>query len=169
MEIPQPASQPLGGSASPLEDEVFRPIQQVQVDIRPSAGTLPPNRAAMRFAGAGQELQAIGFSRGVTETQVNWDAPALCHRPLFFEDINLERHGYHVKYLQPLFSGAHFVTRLPAMPYLAVSERSRVCNYTLGHYHPGSWAPYVWYYPRPSLTASAIEAGLVTGLILAIP
>jgi hypothetical protein len=149
-------------------EEVFRSIQQIRVDIAPK-GDLPPNRAAMRFARAGEQFQATGYSREEVETQFAWEAPAMCHRPLFFEDINLERHGYHVKHIQPFLSAAHFFSRVPAMPYLAMSERSRVCNYTLGHYQPGSSAPYLWYYPRLSLTGVALEGALVTSLILAIP
>jgi predicted nuclease of predicted toxin-antitoxin system len=37
-------------------------------------------------------------------------------------------------------------------PQSMVSQRSRVCSYTLGHSQPGSYAPYRWYYPKPSLT-----------------
>jgi hypothetical protein len=167
---PDPQGIPKANSGeSAYDDEVFRPIQQVRVDIAPGKGDLPQNRAAMRFARAGEQVQPTGYSRMEPETQFAWDAPALCHRPLFFEDVNLERHGYHVKYIQPFLSAAHFFSRVPAMPYLATSERSRVCNYTLGHYQPGSSAPYVWYYPHPSLTGTAIEGAVVTGLILAIP
>ncbi len=151
------------------DDEIFRPIQQLSVDIAPGKGELPQNRAAIRFAKAGEQVHVTGFSRSEPETHFEWDAPALCHRPLFFEDVNLERHGYHVKYFQPLLSAAHFFSRVPALPYLTASQRSRVCNYTLGHYRPGSYAPYVWYYPQPSLTGTAIEGAVVTGLILAIP
>ena len=40
-----------------------------------------------------------------------WDAPALCHNPLYFEDVNLERYGYSLRYarvFQPVVSGAEF-------------------------------------------------------------
>jgi hypothetical protein len=52
---------------------------------------------------------------------------------------------------------------------LLLSEKARVCNYTLGHYRPGSPAPYVWYYPSFSLNGAALEGALITGLIYALP
>jgi hypothetical protein len=149
--------------------EGFRPMNKVGVNITPGQGTLPPNPAAARFKEAGELVQTTGFSRSEPVTQFEWESPAMAHRPLFFEEVNLERHGYHVKHLQPFLSAAHFFGRVPAMPYLAASQRSRVSNYTLGHYRPGSCAPYVWYYPRPSLTGATIEGALITGLLLAIP
>jgi hypothetical protein len=163
-ELPKPKS------AKPaVDDEIFRPIQKVGVDITPGQGLLPQNRAAERFAREGQQIQPMGFSRTEMETTVEWDAPAMCHRPLFFEDVNLERHGYHTKYAQPLMSAAHFFSRIPATPYLMVSQRSRLCSYTLGHYQPGSYAPYRWYYPKPSLTGWTLEGAVAVGLIMAIP
>lgn len=59
--------------------------------------------------------------------------------------------------------------RVPALPYLAMSERSRSCNYTLGHTRPGSPERYVWYYPRASLTGLTLEGVIAAGLILASP
>ena len=151
------------------DGEIFRPIQQLSVNIAPREGALPENRAAPKFAQAGSQHQGMGFSRPEPETHFEWDAPALCHRPLFFEDVNLERHGYHVPYAQPLLSAAHFCGRLPALPYLYVSQRARECTYTLGHYRPGSQAPYLWYYPRASLMGTTVEGAVAVGMVLAIP
>jgi hypothetical protein len=152
-----------------LSQEGFRPMRALGVNIAPQAGVMPPDRAAGWFAEAGEQIQTTGYSRPTMETHFDWTAPAVCYRPLFFEDMNLERHGYQVKHVQPLFSAAHFFSRLPAVPYLAMSQRYRQCNYTLGHYRPGSDAPYLWYYPRLSLTGASLEGAVIAGLILAIP
>jgi hypothetical protein len=101
--------------------------------------------------------------------EFQWEAPAFCHRALLFEEVNLERHGYKVPLVQPALSAAHFFSRVPAIPYLMVAEKYRTCTYTLGHYRPGSYAPYVWYYPRFSLDAAAFESAIIAGLIIAIP
>jgi hypothetical protein len=170
----EPVPAPAGKAATPapdesVTDESFKSIQQVAVNIEPSQGELPQNLAATRFARESTIPHAMGYSRYDVSTEVSWAAPSFCHRPLLFEEVNLERHGHRIPLIQPVLSAAHFFGRVPAVPYLAVSEKYRVCQYTLGHYRPGSPAPYVWYYPSFSLDGAALEAGLITGLIYALP
>ena len=44
----------------------------------------------------------------------NWKAAALCHKPLYFEQVQLERYGHSWgPYVQPIMSGAHFFGTLP--------------------------------------------------------
>ena len=83
-----------------------------------------------------------GFERGAPFTCVHWQASLVCHRPLYFEDAMLERHG-HRRYgcLQPLASGAKFFTTIPLLPYLQTLRAPRSCVYDLGYYRPGSCAP----------------------------
>lgn len=147
----------------------FRPISQLTATVPRNSGEMPDDLAESHFAEHGSEAHTMGYSRYDMATEFNWEAVALCHRPLYFEEVNVERHGYRVKYLQPLISGAHFFSRVPAMPYLALSENHQECTYTLGHYRPGSCAPYVWYRPRFSLDGAAFQAGVITGLMYAIP
>ena len=66
-----------------------------------------------------------------------------CHRPLYFEEINLERYGYGCGWcLQPGASAAHFFGTVPALPYLMTVDCPHECIYTLGHYRPGSCPPW---------------------------
>jgi len=111
----------------------------------------------------------MGATRSATETVVNWVAPATCHQPLYFAEPNLERHGYSIGPLQPALSAAHFFGRLPALPYLAVSQRQCQCSYTLGQFRPGSPAPYVWQLPQWSPAGGLVEAVTVVGIISAFP
>ena len=79
-----------------------------------------------------------------------WEAPVLSYGPLYFEETNLERHGYSQTYLrgvQPLVSSAHFFGTVIATPYLLVAEPPHECVYTLGEYRPGSCVPFQWNYP----------------------
>jgi hypothetical protein len=155
---------------SPRLDRTFdRPMATLDTNINAPEGELPQDVAGPRFAAAGEVRQGMGARRGNVETVVFWDAPNVAHRPLYFEEVNLERHGYRVPLIQPVLSGAHFFGRLPALPYLMFSEGHRQARYTLGHYQPGSMAPYAWYLPRPSLEGGIVEAAAVTGLLFAFP
>jgi len=160
-------------AAEAAEIEAFelgvKPIHELSVQTRPDAGELPTNYASARFAREGKIAHRMGFSRSKTETLMMWEAPALCHRPLYFEDINLERHGYKVPLIQPALSAAHFFGRVPLLPYMMVSEGRLNCQYTLGHYRPGDYAPYSLYVPRLRLDASAAEAAVIAGVLFAFP
>lgn len=100
----------------------------------------------------------------------NWKASGLCHKPLYFEDVQLERYGHsHKPLTQMVLSGAHFFATLPVLPYKMGLEPPCECIYSLGYYRPGSCAPYL-VEPIPfSLRAALFEAGAVAGGILLIP
>jgi hypothetical protein len=152
-----------------VEADGLRSLDDVSVDIRPAEGELPDDPAAARFAVWGEDHHVFGTNRPWPLSCHAWEAPAVCHRPLYFEEINLERHGYTHGIAQPLVSAAHFFGTIPALPYLMAAEPSRRCVYTLGHDRPGSCAPYRLYRPPLSLRGAAAEAAVVTGLILAVP
>lgn len=104
------------------------------------------------------------------ETLYTWKSSSLCHKPLYFEELALERYG-HSKgpYVQPLYSAAHFFASLPALPYLMGLRPPKECVYALGHYRPGSCAPYLKY-PIPISTRAALfQAGAVVGTAAVLP
>lgn len=146
-----------------------KPIHELSTRIAPEQGDLPKDYAAARFFREGEIAHRMGYSRTKVETSMSWEAPKLCYRPLYFQDINLERHGYKVPLVQPALSAAHFFGRVPLMPYMMVNEGHFNCQYTLGHYRPGDYAPYSLYIPRLRLDASAAELAVAAGLILAFP
>jgi hypothetical protein len=168
IEEPQLTEDQMAEELEAFELEV-KPIHELSTRIRPEAGELPKNYAAARFVREGEVAHRMGFSRSRSETWMSWEAPALCYRPLYFEDINLERHGYKIPLIQPALSAAHFFGRVPLMPYMMVSEGHRDCRYTLGHYRPGDYAPYSLYIPRLRLDASVAELAVAAGLIFAFP
>jgi hypothetical protein len=104
------------------------------------------------------------------QTTYLWKASALCHKPLYFEDEQLERYGHSFPpCCQPLVSGAHFFTRLPVLPYCMGVEPPTECIYALGHYRPGSCAPYM-FEPIPiSYRGALFQAGAVAGVAAAVP
>ncbi len=152
-----------------IANDGLRPLTEVTLDIQPVPGEVPPDVAAHKFAQAGQLPQPMGACRPWHPSVFSWEAPALCYRPLYFEEVNLERYGYSCGVAQPFVSAAHFFGTVPAMPYLMTVDKPRECVYTLGHYLPGSCAPYHTYFPPPSLKAGLVEAAVVTGLIFVLP
>jgi hypothetical protein len=84
----------------------------------------------------------------------------LCHKPLYFEDIQLERYGHALgPWVQPFASGVHFFLTLPILPYKMGLELPDECMYTLGYYRPGDCAPYMLDPIPLSIRAGLFEAG----------
>lgn len=104
------------------------------------------------------------------QTTFTWKASALCHKPLYFEEEKLERYGHSWgPLLQPLASGAHFVTNIALLPYKMGINPSTECQYVLGHYRPGNCAPWL-IDPFPiSLRGAAYQASAVFGGLYLIP
>ncbi|MCA9229450.1 MAG: hypothetical protein KDA57_02265 [Planctomycetales bacterium] len=104
------------------------------------------------------------------EITYNWKAAGLCHKPLYFEQVHLERYGHSWgPYVQPIMSGVHFFGTLPILPYKMGIRTPTECVYTLGYYRPGSCAPYL-IDPVPfTWRAAMFEAGFATGAAFAIP
>ena len=99
-----------------------------------------------------------------------WKASAVCHKPLYFEDVQLERYGHGIcPLLQPALSGARFWITIPFVPYLMGTYPPTQCVYDLGYYRPGSCAPNM-IQPCPiSMRGALIEAGAIVGAAYAIP
>ncbi len=93
-----------------------------------------------------------------------WKASAQCHKPLYFEDVQLERYGHSWNpVVQPFMSAGHFFVSVPLLPYKMGLTPPCECMYTLGYYRPGDCAPYM-IEPIPlSLRAGAFQALGATG------
>lgn len=102
--------------------------------------------------------------RNWVASTLTWKASSLCHKPLYFEDINLERYGHSAGPLvQPVLSGAHFFMNVVALPYHMGINPPTECRYPLGYYRPGDCAPWL-VRPIPlsirgGLTAAATYVG----------
>lgn len=104
------------------------------------------------------------------QTMYTWKASALCHKPLYFEDEQLERYGHSFSpCFQPFISGAHFFTRPFVLPYCMGVEPPCECIYALGHYRPGNCAPYMCNPIPISPRGALFQAGAVVGTAAAIP
>jgi len=114
---------------------------------------------------------------GLRTNQRNWlastfhyNASGLCHKPLYFEEVQLERYGHTAgPFRQPIFSGAHFIISLAALPYQMAINPPTECQYALGYYRPGDCAPWM-IQPIPlSLRGAAAEIAVALGMIYIIP
>jgi hypothetical protein len=147
-----------------------KPLTALGIAIASAPGKLPDDPATACWEQLNQSVGPLAAARCWPMHVFNWDATCLCHRPLYFEQINLERHGYGCcETLQPLASAAHFFATIPALPYCMAVECPCECVYTLGHYRPGSCPPWRCHWPPCSPLAAAAEGGVWTGMIFLIP
>lgn len=144
-------------------------LHQISLDITPPVGQLPDDRAEVQFAQLDRQPHQPGTTRPWCATTEYWQASLLNHQPLYFEDVNLERHGFSHGCLQPLISGGKFFTTIAILPYLMGSQPAHGTQYTLGETRSGNPACYVCQRPPLSLRGAAFEGAAITGLIFLIP
>ena len=142
------------------------PIHNLTADIRAPEGDFPENQQFSTTPAA----ESLRPNRGWLHPDYQWAAPSVCHGPLYFEEVNLERYGYSRRRpLQPFISGAHFYGNVLMLPYRLVAEPAHECVYTLGHYRPGSRAPFRRHWPPAKWSADVAQGATVAGLIFLIP
>ena len=108
--------------------------------------------------------------RNFVPATMNWRASGLCHKPLYFEDVQLERYGHEVgPVMQPILSTARFFGDVVTMPYKMGIHPMNECQYSLGYYRPGSCAPWTLGPVPISLRGGLFQAAAVTGVVGAIP
>lgn len=154
----------------------YKPIYAVNVSIAPKLRDeegkllpLPTNFGAAWLQEVGSVHHPIGESRPWPVQSVQYAASGFCHRPLYFEEINLERYGHNFgPCVQPFVSAAAFFGRAPLLPYMMVADNPHECQYTLGHYRPGSCAPFRHQHLPWSTHGFLVQAGIVTGGFFAI-
>ncbi|MBQ7110266.1 MAG: hypothetical protein IJO06_03500 [Thermoguttaceae bacterium] len=157
---------PLGGNDAPYVDECPDPndmpsILDVPYKIVPKPGLFPercplPDEDYVRKA--------------PTPIEFTWKASSLCYKPLYFEDVQLERHGHYCHpLLVPFTARARFWLTIPILPYLMGVYPPNECIYDLGHYRPGDCAPNMLNPIPISLRGGLIQAGAVVGAAAIIP
>lgn len=143
--LPAPPRSEEGAQRDPCFILESKRPTELTIDIAMPEGELPRNYAAACWQKIDEEE---GSARLWTTFNYQWAATAFCHRPLYFEEINLERYGYGCnECLQPGVSAAHFFGTVAALPYCMVTTCPNECVYTLGHYRPGSCPPWQRNYP----------------------
>ncbi len=146
-----PARIPLGVRSK--RKKGLKPIGMVRATSRMKRSTIamsgrefPDDVAAERFEGQPAYYHGYGTTRGWMQMSFCWDAPAVFFKPLYFEDINLERYGIHRGCCQPILSFGHFFTRCICLPYkLLISQPPCERIYTLGYERPNNCIPLYCY------------------------
>lgn len=91
-----------------------------------------------------------------------WESPNMAHRPLHFEDENLERYGNNQKF-QTFRSGVHFFKSHVFLPY-SIGKYGNECQFSMGYYRPGDCNPA--YLPDTTKSArGAFYQAIAFGLI----
>jgi hypothetical protein len=139
-------------------------IKTVSLDIRMQG---IPGEDYPFECGLGEELFQ---PRSWPQVTYMWKASGLCHKPLYFEQVHMERYGHSWgPVLDPLVSGAHFFGTFPILPYKMGLMTPNECVYTLGYYRPGNCAPYMIDAVPFTWRAAAFEAGAWTGGAFMVP
>ena len=99
-----------------------------------------------------------------------WTASGLCHKPLYFEEVQAERYGHTIGLLnQPFLSAAHFFCNAAVLPYKIGMRPPQECVYPLGRYRVGSYAPrYIPAMPI-SIRGGLLQAGGVLAAVFVLP
>jgi hypothetical protein len=154
----------------------LRPLGELVIQTRlPEGGALPMDMSQQAHATALNGPGPVVPSAWVEQRpwmsyEFAWVASNMVHRPLYFEDLNLERYGNSAcPALQPAISAARFAAELSVLPYQMTLHRPRECIYLLGYCRPGSKAPNLAYVPPLRLDAAAVEAAAITGAVFIIP
>jgi hypothetical protein len=173
-------------TAEPIE-EISPPSVEAPVDSAATFGLKPMSQLSINIAAPNpqdgfpedlgreqldkepviESAQVVG--RDWAAIDYRWTAPLLCHGPILFEQLNAERYGITYDCLQPVTSAAHFFATVPILPYKVWTQGHDHCQYALGYYRPGSCAIPQCYRPRISADASLFEAGVILGIIFALP
>lgn len=165
----------------PRTRPVEKPISDIPLDASPpddglknkdGSPFLPPDCAKELILHEGEQVAHINLPRPWGEGTFCWKASGLCHRPLYTEDVVLERYGQKsiVPGLQPVISGVRFYGSLALLPYkFGVEGWPRECVYTLGYYRPGRCPPHFFQRPPLDLDGALYEVGAISGLILLLP
>jgi hypothetical protein len=171
--LPWPASPNTGeilrGPSEDLLRQEMAPLSSQLPNTAPRAGLLPPDASEGLFDRRPEPPDH--FPRGDWHRQqVHWAASELRHRPVYFEDTMLERHGQTRRpAVQTAVSGARFFATFPLLPYAMTVQPPRSAVSTLGNFRSGSPVPVLCQRPPLQVDAGLIESGAVVGLIFLIP
>jgi hypothetical protein len=162
------AKQPCSEEAADCRDALqkLRDDRLAGIDLDIRVGGRPGNDYPCECRLEGDSFQPRKFAT----TTFTWKAAGYCHKPLYFEDWELERYGHSRGPLaDPFLSAAHFFVTLPVLPYKMGVELPWECVYPLGYYRPGDCAPWTVPAIPISLRGMAVEAATVTGLVFLFP
>ncbi|MFN0054630.1 MAG: HEAT repeat domain-containing protein [Planctomycetales bacterium] len=157
-----------GTDETPEEHKRLSDIR-ARISFPTGQGIRVPENIAARQLASTPVYHLAGTTRGWYGTAKAWEPTGLCHNPLYFQDLNLERYGYHYGCAQTVVSSVKFATDTALLPYKMCVEPVCSCVYTLGYDRPGNCVPYRCYRLPWRTDAALLMGGLVTGLVFLAP
>ncbi|TWT59775.1 hypothetical protein [Rubinisphaera italica] len=116
-----------------LKLDLTKPLSGISLDTSSRNLAVPEDRYEVYIE------QRIECPREIFCTCYEWKASRLRHRPLYFEDVSLERYGWaNGPALQPLVSGMRFCVDAFTLPYQMGIDHPQEMKTTLGYARPGS-------------------------------
>jgi hypothetical protein len=144
-----------------LERQKLKPINAVTNKIAAEPGTLPPECSLGNVPYQPRNFACLTYT---------WKASNLCHKPLYFEQVRVERYGHALPPpIQPFAGAAHFFCSFVLLPYKIGMELPNECVYSLGYYRPSSCAPMQIPGIPLSVRGAALETGMISGTAFLLP
>ncbi len=91
------------------------------------------------------------------------------YKPLYFEEVNLERYGRSAGIWQPAISTTRFFATVPLLPYKMAAHSPHRAYYWNWPYEAGASAPPVKETFPIQPKAAIVEASVLTGAAFLIP
>lgn len=147
----------------------FSSIQKLKIDVPVETEKQPKDHAESVFGNQDRIVYFAGDVNGPNFPQQLQTAATFQHQPLYFEEMNLERHGKSLRTLQPVVSGVRFFGTVPLLPYKMAVQSPRSHSHSRDPYPAGVPAPWVRESKRFSLKAVAFETAMIAAAIMIIP
>ena len=101
-------------------ERLCKPLTDVRIEATAGENKTPSSGAAELLA---VQLSTTISSSGASIPQPDRYTISSCHRPLYFEELNLERCGNTYGVATNLVSGVHFLTNTAMLPYRLATQR----------------------------------------------
>lgn len=93
----------------------------------------------------------------------------LCHRRLYFRQLNLERYGWDLGMITPAVAASKFFFDVATWPYHIGLEPCRRFECSAGLCQPGDPVPLMLYPPKASATGMGLEAAAFVAIFVIFP
>lgn len=90
------------------------------------------------------------------------------YKPLMFQELNSERYGWDLGFIQPFVSTGYFIKDFVFWPYRRAADGS-CCDSGAGYCLPGDPVPYLLYPPYVSVKGALAEAVVIAALVAIFP
>ena len=169
---PSYAQEPLLDELPPIDpceavegESLFKPIGEIRLHLPDDGKRLPPDCSQL-FS----EARDGNYRRFDTNFCFHWEPTNFLRRPVYFDDVPLERYGQSKsELLQPGISASRFVLSTPMLPYRMALDPPWRCVSNLGHRPPGDCVPCIKQVPPIQGNATFVEAAVAVGLVFLLP